>query len=142
MDLNLIAPCGIDCANCELFEANGNREAWERAAGRRGGKAEDFACKGCRKGNGCSFFSNCQTLACVTAHRVDFCSDCGEFPCTKLMPLADGAAFYPHNLKMYNLCRIKAFGPEAFLTEAQKNRRLYYKGKFMIGAGPQEPLTE
>ncbi len=142
MDLNLIAPCGIDCANCELFEPLGLRDVWERAAARRGGKPEDFACKGCRDGNGCSFFKNCQTLACVRAKGVDFCSDCPDFPCKKLMPLAEGASFYPHNLKMYNLCRIKAVGPEEFLAEAPKNRALYYKGKFLIGAGPQDPPAE
>jgi len=142
MDLNLIAPCGIDCANCELFAANGNRAAWEGVASRRGGKAEDYACKGCREGNGCVFFSDCKTLACVKEKGVDFCSDCKSFPCEYLMPLAEGAAFYPHNMKMYNLCRIKSLGAAAFLDEAKKIRRLYYKGKFMIGAGPQEPPAE
>ncbi len=138
MDLNLIAPCGIDCVNCEMFEANGRKEVWDRVASLRGGKAEDYACKGCRKNNGCSFFSNCQTLACVQAKGHDYCSSCAEFPCRKLMPLAEGASFYPHNMKVYNLGRIKAEGPEAFLGEALKIRDLYFKGKFLIGAGPQE----
>jgi Protein of unknown function (DUF3795) len=137
MDMNLVAPCGIDCANCELFEANGNTEAWGRVAARRGGKPEDFACKGCRKGNGCVFFSECETLACVKAKGVDFCSDCASFPCVRVMPLADGSTFYPHNMKMYNLAVIKSRGVEAFLSEAKQIRKLYYKGKFRIGAGPQ-----
>lgn len=138
MDLNLIAPCGIDCANCELFKANGNHAAWERVASKRGGKPEDFACKGCRKGDGCSFFSDCKTLACIKKKGLDFCSACEAFPCDMLMPLAEGASFYPHNLKVYNLCRIRLVGAEAFLKEAPRIRKLYYKGKFMIGAGPQE----
>ena len=78
-------------------------------------------------------------MACVEAKGHVFCSDCGEFPCRRLMPLAEGAGFYPHNLKLYNLLRIRLRGPEAFLEEAPKNRLLYYKGKFKIGAGPQEP---
>ncbi len=138
MDMNLVAPCGIDCVNCELFETNGHRDAWTRVAERRGGKPEDYACKGCRKNNGCVFFSGCKTLACVKAKGVEFCSDCADFPCPKLMPLAEGAGFYPHNMKVYNLGRIKKAGVEAFLAEAPKIRELYFKGKFMIGAGPQE----
>ena len=139
MDLNFIAPCGIDCVNCEMFAANGNREVWERVAARRGGKPEDYACAGCRKQGGCVFFTGCETRACVTAKGLDFCSDCGDFPCRRLQPLADGASFYPHNMKANNLGRIKAAGPEAFLAEAPTIRKLYFKGSFKIGAGPQEP---
>lgn len=142
MDLNLIAPCGIDCGHCELFEPNGNREAWERAAARRGVAPETMACAGCRAQGGCILFQGCETRACVTAKGFDFCSDCGNFPCRRLQPLADGAGFYPHNMKVYNLGRIKAVGPEAFYAEAPEIRRLYYRGKFKIGAGPQEPQEE
>jgi hypothetical protein len=141
MDLNLVAPCGIDCANCELFAANGRRDVWERAASRTGRPVEEMACKGCREGNGCVFFSGCETLACVRSHGVDFCYDCADFPCRRLMPLADGAGFYPHNMKMYNLCRLKAVGFGKFLDEAPEIRKLYYNGKFRIGAGPQDSPT-
>lgn len=139
MDLNLIAPCGLDCANCDLFRPNGNREAWARAAARTGKTAEESACEGCRKGDGCVFYrGRCETLACARERGLDFCSDCADFPCARLQPMADGAAFFPHNYKVYNLSVIKARGPEALLSEAPRIRRLYYKGKFKLGAGPQE----
>lgn len=139
MEMNGVAPCGIDCANCELYEANGRREVWERAAARLGGKPEAYACKGCRAGGGCSVHSDCETRACAVERGVVFCHSCESFPCRRLMPIAEGASFYPHNLKLYNLGRIAAVGPEAFLAEATENRRLYFKGRFKIGAGPQEP---
>lgn len=139
MDLNLIAPCGIDCVNCDLYRPNGRREAWERAAAKLGKQPEEAACDGCRKNDGCSFFRNCATLACSRERKLDFCSDCLDFPCRKLQPLAEGASFYPHNYKIYNLSVIKARGTEALLAEAPVIRRLYYAGKFRIGAGPQEP---
>lgn len=139
MDMNHAAPCGIDCVNCELFGENGNREAWERLAVSKGGKAEDYACKGCRSGNGCVFFSGCETRACAATKGVDFCSDCDSYPCVRVMPLAEGAAFYPHNMKAYNLSVIKSRGVEAFLAEAREIRMRYYKGTFKIGAGPQLP---
>ena len=31
-------------------------------------------------------------------------------PCALLAPTADGAGRYPHNMKVYNLCRIKKRG--------------------------------
>ncbi len=137
MDMNHVAPCGIDCVNCELFAANGNRDAWARVAQRRGGEPEAYACKGCRAGGGCVFFDGCETLSCVKDKGVDFCSDCASFPCRRLMPLAEGASFYPHNMKAYNLSVIKTRGPEAFLAESKDIRLRYYTGSFKIGAGPQ-----
>lgn len=138
MDLNHIAPCGIDCVNCELFEANGNRAAWQRVAAKTGKTAEESACRGCRAGNGCVFFQGCETLDCVRKKGIDFCSDCADFPCARLQPLAEGASFYPHNYKAYNLAVLKARGPEALLAEAPRIRKLYYTGKFKLGGGPQE----
>lgn len=138
MDLNHIAPCGIDCVNCELFKANGNRQAWERVAAKTGKTVEESACLGCREGGGCVFFAGCETLACSRGRGLDFCSDCRDFPCSRLQPLAEGASFYPHNFKIYNLCALKSRGFEALLAEAPRIRKLYYKGKFKIGAGPQE----
>jgi hypothetical protein len=139
MDLNHIAPCGIDCVNCELFEANGNRAAWERVAARTGKSVEESACPGCRAGNGCVFApGTCETLGCSRKRGLDFCSECGDFPCERLQPLADGASFYPHNFKAYNLSVIKARGAEALLAEAPRIRKLYYGGKFALGKGPQE----
>jgi hypothetical protein len=140
MDNNLIAACGIDCANCELFEANGNTAVWQRAAERLGKKIDDVMCKGCRINKGCVIHADCKTYACVTAKGHEFCFECGEFPCRFLMPAADGAGFYPHNLKMYNLGRIKALGPKAFLAEAPSNRARYYRGRIIIGEGPQDPV--
>lgn len=140
MDLNGIAPCGIDCANCDLFAANGNKEAWARVAAKLGGEPEAYACKGCRDGDGCVFFKGCETRACALERKAEFCFACGDYPCRRLLPAAEGAAFYPHNLKLYNLERIRSTGPEAFLAEAADSRRLYFKGRFKIGAGPQEPI--
>jgi len=136
MDMRGIAPCGIDCANCELYAENGRREVWERAAARLGKRPEEMACKGCREQPGCVMHDGCETLACIKAKGHELCLECAEFPCRKLMPLAEGASFYPHNMKLWNLLRIRRLGPEGFIAEAAMSRAFYYKGKFKIGAGP------
>ncbi len=137
---NDIGYCGIDCANCELYAPNNNIEVQARAAQRLGKKPEEMACKGCKTQGGCVIKMDCATYACAVEKKLDSCGGCPEFPCRMLMPAADGANFYPSNLKMYNLCRIKLLGPEKFLEEAKANRERYFHGKFVIGAGPQDPV--
>lgn len=136
MDLNKVAPCGIDCVNCELFAENKRTDVWERVAGMTGKSVDAIKCKGCREQGGCTIHADCQTLACVQDKGVDFCHECGDFPCIRLQPMKQGAERTPHNLKVYNLCRLKALGMESFLVEAARTRKLYFDGSFVIGAGP------
>ena len=67
---------------------------------------------------------------------VEFCCDCDDFPCEFLAPTADKAAQYPHNMKVYNLCRIKKVGLERWIEEeAGQIRKKYFTGKFVVGKG-------
>jgi len=51
-----------------------------------------------------------------------------------LMPTLQGVQ-YPHNLKVYNLCRMKLFGIEKWTDEVAETRKRYYEGKFVVGRG-------
>ena len=137
MDWNHIAPCGIDCVNCELFADGGNPAVKDRMAAAMGKAVADVECAGCRARGGCVLHADgCATLDCVNARGHRVCSECADFPCRKLLPMKDGAERYPHNLKAYNLAVIRSRGPEAMLEEAAENRRLYFDGRFAIGTGP------
>ena len=138
------AVCGIDCFNCELFHTNidsffENLSDDRKTAIVSGGLTkEKLRCKGCRI-SGCTFIpEKCETLECAKSKHVDFCFECSDFPCSKLQPLAEGAARYPHNLKVYNLMAIKCKGLEKWASEATEIREKYFKGKFRIGSGPQK----
>jgi hypothetical protein len=141
---NLTAICGIDCFNCEFFQTNidGFFEAMppEKKAlfSSRGMTIEKLRCKGCRNGGCTTIGGKCDTLECANEKGVAFCYECAQFPCVRLQPLADYAATAPHNLKVYNLMAIRSRGIEAWAAETKDIRRKYYKGKFKIGAGPQE----
>ncbi|WP_319558992.1 DUF3795 domain-containing protein [Marispirochaeta sp.] len=139
MELNKVAPCGIDCINCELFAENKRPDVWERVAKMTEKSMEEVQCKGCREQEGCPILEDCQTLACVKENGVDFCYQCTEFPCRRLQPMKQGAERTPHNLKVYNLCRLKQLGMEGFLAESARTRRFYFEGTFVIGAGPTLP---
>ncbi len=132
------APCGLDCFNCPVFEENITQEMKTQMAAQLHMEADKVPCKGCRAQKGCRLhYTGCATLDCVTAKGVEFCFECDEFPCPKLQPAVDGAQYYPHNMKVYHLCRIKAVGVAQWAAaEAAGIRERYYKGKFVPGAGP------
>ena len=81
----------------------------------------------------------CATYTCAQEKGATFCFDCGDFPCAKLNPAADRADVLPHNTKMFNLCTIQRLGVEDFVNASPEIRRRYYKGKMIVGKGPQLP---
>ncbi len=133
-----VAPCGIDCANCEVFADTITSEMVTRMAGALKLDPEKVACRGCRAEKGCRLhYANCPTLDCVTAKGLGYCHECAEFPCSMLQPASDRADKLPHNLKVFNLCRIRLLGAEKWLAqEARVTREKYYKGKMIVGQGP------
>jgi hypothetical protein len=133
---SLIAPCGLDCFNCGIFEANLTDELRNKFAIYHNIQPEEVACRGCKSEKGKYFGESiCATWDCAEHKGVEFCYECGEFPCGLLSPTAQGAS-YPHNMKVYNLCRMKLLGLDAWFEEASHIRKRYYDGKFVIGKGP------
>lgn len=134
----LTAPCGMDCFNCELYEDNLTDDFAEMIHVKWGVPKEEIACKGCRRQDGKHFHlpQGCATLNCVKARGVELCCDCDDFPCAFLAPVADLADQRPHNMKVYNLCRIKKIGLERWIDEeAGQIRKKYFTGKFSMGRG-------
>lgn len=133
----LTAPCGLDCFNCELFETNLTDDLAEMIHQRFNVPKAEIPCKGCRVQDGDHYHltGGCATLDCVKSKEVEFCSDCEGFPCSLLAPLAEGASTYPHNFKVYNLCRIKGIGFDAWAKESGEIRKRYFTQKFVVGKG-------
>jgi hypothetical protein len=133
----LTAPCGLDCFNCSGYEDNVTEEYKERVSEFFGIPIEETPCKGCRDEKGKCKWANgqCATRDCVQEKGVTYCHECDEFPCKLLRPTKQGAD-YPHNMKVYNLCRMKFFGIDKWIEEAADIRKRYYEGKFVVGKGP------
>ncbi len=134
----LTAPCGIDCFNCQVYAGNITEETKAVMAKQLRLDPAKVPCNGCRQQKGCRLhWNSCDTLDCVRAKGVEFCFECTEFPCPRLQPASDGAGKYPHNMKVYNLCRIKSVGVEKWAEEeATDIRKRYFQGKFVVGRGP------
>ncbi len=134
----LTAPCGLDCFNCELYEENLTDDFAALIHKKLKIPKKQIPCKGCREQDGNHFHlpeEGCATLDCVKEKGVRLCCDCELFPCEKLAPVADSAQTYPHNMKVYNLCRIKNNGIEKWIKEAKQIRKKYFKGRFVVGKG-------
>ena len=135
---HLTAPCGLDCFNCPTYEDNITEESKKQVSEFLKIPVEETPCKGCRdeKGN-CKYGPNqqCATWNCVSVKGVSFCHECTDFPCGLLAPTQKGAA-YPHNMKVYNLCRMKLIGLDGWIEESANIRKRYYNGNFLVGQGP------
>jgi len=133
---NLTAPCGIACFECVAFKAKSNAAIKKRISEGTGLPYEKSDCEGCRHRGGkaylfekndiiasgkCFLFGNeqgqCRIYLCAEKKGLHNCSECGDFPCELLAPLADKAGRVPHNLKLYNLCLIRKLGLEKWATE-------------------------
>ncbi len=136
-EIRMTGPCGIDCSICELHLA-GKDEGLKKYLVSRGIPEQSLPCPGCRdlKGACPVIKSVCETYKCSAKKGVDFCFECGDFPCEKLNPAKDGADLLPHNLKMYNLACIKNRGVTEFKKRSGEIKKLYFQGKMRIGSGP------
>ncbi len=136
--MRLVAACGIDCGNCPLNKCEDDPALMDRLV-QRGIPREKLPCAGCRSvGGDCPVISStCETYECVRRKHVDFCYECGDFPCSKLCPSSQRADVLPHNLKVFNLCMIEKVGLEGFVKVSGDLERLYFKGKMEVGKGPR-----
>ncbi len=143
---DLVAPCGLDCRRCELFVENISGKVIELISEKMGISQEDVPCRGCRQEDGRHFHipeQGCATWECAQKRGVSLCCHCDYFPCELLAPVADQAVRYPHNIKLYNLCRINKVGLQEWLEEeAPQIRKRYFKAKFIVGEGQKAPLSE
>jgi hypothetical protein len=136
-DITLIAPCGIHCGACPMYKVKDDPSLGEALTKRANWNG--VPCPGCRSGKGTNQFTDgtCATYACATGRGLDFCFECKEFPCARLNPAADRADVLPHNLKIFNLSFIKQHGVAKYLEKEPEIKMRYYRGKMVIGRGPQ-----
>jgi hypothetical protein len=132
-DANLVAPCGLFCGACPVFRASGDSALAERLAKTLGVRQEQVSCLGCRVEEGHIKVMGepvCPTYdCCIQEKGLQFCYECGEFPCLKLAPCSDKAQVLPHNTKVYNLVLLQKLGVEEWLDRAQQLWRQYFRSK-------------
>ena len=141
--LAALSPCGLDCSRCAMYDKGdiarlsknllGALTGFEKMAEKIADRFpalnsypafteilnffEKASCKGCRAGG--SQLPFCAAKDCFKGKGVDFCYQCGEYPCTRNQ--------YPPNLEArwrdFN-DRMKEVGVEEFYLE-QKGKPRY-----------------
>ena len=105
-DLQLIAPCGLDCRLCRAYIRENN------------------ACPGCRgddsiKSNAC-VTCKIKNYPKISSGEVTFCSECSEFPCSLIHLLEKRYTTNYEVSVIGNLKHIKKHGLNKFLTRENK----------------------
>lgn len=131
----MTAPCGIPCFECTAYKAKSNEIIKKRISETIGLDYNKSDCEGCRNRNGIGFLSEknnvlpegkcllmnekgeCFIYLCAENKQIHNCSECNDFPCDKLQPLADKSNRIPHNIKIFNLSLIKKIGLEKWARE-------------------------
>ena len=117
-----IGACGLDCGACDILKAPTDPEAEQRLVLwlRRNGWLKEgegiseiversMYCKGCRGDRTVHWSPDCWILkCCVDDKGLEFCHECGDFPCGKLRDWARGNADYAKALE--RLKRLKGKG--------------------------------
>lgn len=136
MDYRLMtAPCGLDCFNCPMLKAMTDEKLRKAIAENMNVPEEKAQCPGCRKEKGIMGFLGmsepCGVYRCNEEKGLHNCSECTDFPCDRLNPIADMAGLVPHNTKVFNLALIKKMGLEKWATEkAAQVKKTYFSKKF------------
>jgi hypothetical protein len=116
-DKKLAAVCGLFCASCSLYIGTAeDPERLKALSARFQIPVEELLCHGCRSEKRAFFCRDiCKMTKCAAAKGVDFCGECGEYPC------ADLKAFQvqmPHRIELWkNLDRIREAGFEKWYKE-------------------------
>jgi hypothetical protein len=135
--LELISPCGLDCADCPAYRAKEEPALMQKMVS-MGFKKEHLPCPGCRpmKGACAVIEGKCNTYSCFEKRGIKFCHECAEFPCVRYTPAADKASASYHNLRVFNLSFMRTHGFKRWLESAAEIKKLYFHGKLEFGRGP------
>ncbi len=139
----LTAPCGLACFGCPVCVDKPSLKTAIMSGAVKlmlfkkfDFKKSNSICRGCRSEEGrckaTGFIESCKVYACSKQKDIDFCFECGDFPCDYLHPYKN-KSFLPHNTKVYNLCLIKKMGLEKWAKEkAVKVRNDYVKEQLKL----------
>ncbi len=116
-DKRLAAVCGLFCPACQVFigtkEDPGRLKAMARRLQR---PLHELQCNGCRSEKRCFYCkSKCVMAKCAAAKGLDFCGECGEYPCKDLKAFQSAM---PHRIELWkSQARIKEVGYEKWYGE-------------------------
>jgi len=108
----IMAACGLLCNDCDIYRATDSSELAEGIVNwfkeNRGVRLNtaDIHCKSCRGKRDKHWSPNCWILkCCVDEKKLDYCSQCVEFPCDRLEDWSKGSEGYAKALnRLKSMC--------------------------------------
>lgn len=98
----LFSLCGLNCGLCPMFL--------------------NKYCPGCGGGEG---NQSCKIARCSMEHSgVEYCFQCGEYPCEKYTHIDDYDSFITHHRRKADLDRARQSGMEVYNTEQMEKARI------------------
>ena len=118
-DKTLAAVCGLFCEACTLFIATKEDPARLKDLAARFQLSEEAVqCHGCRSAKRGPYCEHCKMVTCATGRGIDFCSECGEYPCDELKQFQSER---PHRIELWaDLERIKSVGYGQWLKDTRQ----------------------
>ncbi|MGE5495086.1 MAG: DUF3795 domain-containing protein [Burkholderiales bacterium] len=113
------AVCGLFCPSCTIYiGTHEDPERLKSLAGHMGVPVSELECDGCRSGRLNIFCrTRCNMKACAANKGIEFCGECGEYPCKEL---TDFQSQMPHRKELWNsLERISEAGWETWYAEME-----------------------
>ncbi|MGB2698538.1 MAG: DUF3795 domain-containing protein, partial [Candidatus Zixiibacteriota bacterium] len=111
--------CGLYCGACAVLLANEKGEVEKKAKEWRM-KPEELKCHGCKTETIATFCVTCELKKCAEDKNVDYCFQCAEYPCARLLEFKNDK--HPHHsIVLKNLKFISEKGRDRWLKE-QKAR--------------------
>lgn len=113
--------CGLNCGACPVGMANelDDDDALTRMAEEWKRKREELACTGCRTDVTAEFCTRCEMRKCAMERDLDFCFQCGDYPCDVITRFRNDDA--PHHSAVFsNLAKIREKGVETWLREEKE----------------------
>lgn len=119
-DKTLAAVCGLFCEACTLYIATTEDPARLNALAERFQLSEEvMKCYGCRSEKRGPYCQTCKMSACAAERGIDFCGECGEYPCNDLKQFQSER---PHRNELWDdLERIRTVGYKQWLCEIRAN---------------------
>ncbi len=101
----MIAVCGLVCDKCDILQATNDPKMAQEIAGwfkkerNEDVKLEDIRCLGCKGDRAKHWSPDCWILqCCVDQKGLEYCYQCGEFPCRKLIQWSKSSERYKEAL--------------------------------------------
>lgn len=121
-----ISVCGLNCAQCDIYQAgHGNEKMrdeiieWFKKERNETLKPEQVRCNGCIGQLDVHWSPDCKMLLCARKKGVRHCFLCEDFPCKILEDFSSDGISH-HKRTVENLKRMKEIGLRAWIAKQEK----------------------